>query len=73
MKWFSDYTVNKTWLIGRVEITFSIREAKSFMGRFGGGWNWKLGIQVGGSTALISLLIAELTLSIKKGESCKSS
>lgn len=36
------------------------------MGRFGGGWNWKVGIQVGGKTVLISLLVAQLTLTWDK-------
>jgi hypothetical protein len=33
------------------------------MGRFGGGWQWKLGLQVGGRTMLVSLVVAELRVS----------
>jgi hypothetical protein len=52
--------MRKTWHLGRLKITFSWRSRKDWMGRFGGGWQWKLGIQVGGSTVLLSLLICEL-------------
>jgi hypothetical protein len=30
------------------------------MGRFGGGWNWQVGIQAGGPSVLIHLLICTL-------------
>lgn len=33
------------------------------MGRFGGGWNWNLGIQIGGKTILLSLLFGTITIS----------
>jgi hypothetical protein len=49
-----------------MKISFSIRSSKGFMGRFGGGWNWKLGFQAGGKSIVISLLIAELTISLIK-------
>lgn len=67
----SKYRINKKWRVKRIEVGFSIRSSKCPFGRFGAGWNWKLGIQIGGRTILISLIIAELMLSIKKGESCK--
>ncbi len=31
--------------------------------RFGAGWNWKLGVSVGGSTILIDLLIGTVRIS----------
>jgi hypothetical protein len=40
--------------------SFKYRKANSWMGRFGGGWQWKLGIQQGGNSLLISLLICEI-------------
>jgi hypothetical protein len=49
-----------------MKISFSIRSSNGFMGRFGGGWNWKLGFQAGGRSIVISLLIAELTISLIK-------
>jgi hypothetical protein len=53
-------------ILGPIQIRFSYRSANSFMGRFGGGWNWKLGFQAGGSTVILSLLIAELSISRRK-------
>ena len=32
-------------------------------GRFGGGWNWKLGIAIGGSTVMLDLLFGMVTIS----------
>lgn len=64
--WFSDYNIREQWSIGRVDVRFSSRSSNGFMGRFGGGWNWKLGVQIGGNTMLIGLLIAELCVSIRK-------
>lgn len=28
------------------------------MGRFGGGWKWEVGIQVGSTTVIVNLLVA---------------
>jgi hypothetical protein len=44
------------------EIILDKRSRHSFMGRFGGGWNWKLGFQAGGGTLIISLLVMDLIL-----------
>lgn len=43
-----------------MKILFSCPRKKKWYGRFGGGWNWKLGFQYGYSTLIISLLICEL-------------
>jgi len=32
------------------------------MGRFGGGWNWKLGIDVGGSSCILNLLVGTVRI-----------
>jgi hypothetical protein len=66
MPWIPDYVINKKWQNRLMKISFSIRSSKGFMGRFGGGWNWKLGFQAGGRSVVISLLIAELTISLIK-------
>lgn len=62
LKWQSSTAVDKRFSIGRVRVKFSVRCKDGVMGRFGGGWNWKLGIQAGGSTIIFSLLVAELTV-----------
>lgn len=33
------------------------------MGRFGGGWNWKLGVNIGGSTVVFNLLYGMISIS----------
>lgn len=35
-------------------------------GRFGGGWQWELGFQIGGSTIIINLLFCSLRIDKKK-------
>jgi hypothetical protein len=61
MQWESSYAIDRKWTIGRAEFRFTMRRADGFMGRFGGGWNWKLGIQVGSWRSwILSLLVAEL-------------
>lgn len=55
----------RRWTVFGVKITFSWRSPRSLMGRFGGGWNWKIGVQAGGGTMLFSLLVAELVISWK--------
>jgi len=46
--------------------SLSYRSKENLWGRFGGGWNWKLGFQAGGSTVIISLLVCEIRICIKK-------
>jgi len=63
-KWSSttiaDYRLGRsdTW-----SFRFHWRRSDGFMGRFGGGWNWKIGLQMGSSSLIISLLIFSITIS----------
>lgn len=43
-------------------VSFSWRSRKNPMGRFGGGWQWKLGFQAGGGTVIVSILVCELRI-----------
>lgn len=52
--------VKKEVTLGRLRMVFDWRSPKNLWGRFGGGWNWKLGIQCGGATVIINLLIFSL-------------
>lgn len=55
------HVYERSWTFrGRV-FNFSMRTSDG-MGRFGGGWNAKIGIQWGVSTTIISLLYAELSI-----------
>lgn len=66
--WFSSYAFSKHWQIGKLKINPSMRRADGYMGRFGGGWNWKLGFMSSGSTIIFSLLIMSIRISWDKGE-----
>jgi len=41
-------------------VSFHYNKSNNLWGRFGGGWNWKFGFQIGGNTLIISLLICEI-------------
>ena len=41
-------------------VTYSRKSADEFMGRFGGGWQWKIGIMAGPSTVILDLFVASL-------------
>lgn len=43
-----------------IKVSFSYENPNSLWGRFGGGWDWKLGFQAGGNSLIISLLICEI-------------
>lgn len=43
-----------------MKIKYTRKPKAAYMGRFGGGWNWKLGVQVGGRTVIISLLVCDI-------------
>jgi hypothetical protein len=54
------YHVNRRIQIGSIEIKFTWRSGKNSMGRFGGGWNWEVGFQLGGSSLIVNLLFCSL-------------
>lgn len=60
------WTINRKINLGRLEIAFEMRSSKNFMGRFGGGWNWKVGIEWSRSTVIIFMLVAMLKFYWKK-------
>lgn len=62
----------KKLTIGRVTFYGGRKRSKNeYMGRFGGGWNWKLGITAGswypktGMTIMVALLVDEYRIQIK--------
>lgn len=60
------HVFNKAWSIGRFKINFCWRSRKSSMGRFGGGWNWHVGVQWSGTTAILFFLVCYLRISWSK-------
>jgi len=59
-----DLKIRWVWF-GR-RFTYTKREKGAPMGRFGAGWNFKLGIQTSGSTVIISLGISYLRFDLKR-------
>ena len=55
--------IRKSWELWRFRVTFSWRSKKNLWGRFGGGWNWKLGVMVGGSDIILDILVFSLRIS----------
>ncbi|MBM9615247.1 hypothetical protein JWJ90_13255 [Desulfobulbus rhabdoformis] len=64
------YIFNKKTTIGRLGITAEMRSKDNDWGRFGGGWNWHVGIQSGGNTVMVFLLVMSLRFSLKRKEVC---
>lgn len=72
MNWLSERIYYHKWVTKFISLTVSWRSKKSIMGRFGGGWNWKVGVQCSDHTALFSLLVLEVTITIHKEVSNES-
>lgn len=61
--------VTRKFKLGRVAVTYNRRSSKNLWGRFGAGWNWKLGVSIGSTTVIVDLLVASLRFTvIKKGD-----
>lgn len=56
----------------RFTITFEQRKKSSYMGRFGGGWNWELGFQICSDNLIINLLVMSIKVSWKEVTNDKS-
>jgi hypothetical protein len=57
--------INKEWRIKRLRIVFNWRSSENLTGRFGGGWNWECGFQIGGHTIILNLLIFSIRFELK--------
>lgn len=71
--WFSSVVFERRWSLGQWAFSVRMRRADGFMGRFGGGWDWKLGFQTStpsryGWTIILSLLVAEASASYQPKE-----
>ncbi len=60
--------IRKKCRLGRLDITFYYRSSKSWMGRFGGGWQWACGFRASGSSVILEILVCEVMLHIRKKE-----
>jgi hypothetical protein len=54
--------VRRQWRVGHWRFSYSRRSSKNMWGRFGGGWNWKLGMDIGGSCVILNLLVSSLRI-----------
>jgi hypothetical protein len=61
----------KVWKIRRLRVKFEWNSKHNLWGRFGGGWNWELGIQIGRTTVIVNILVFSVRFDIesKKGAS----
>lgn len=58
--------ISKRFYLGRLEVWFNWRSPKNFWGRFGGGWNWCLGFEIGSTTLGLNLLVFRLSFTWRK-------
>jgi hypothetical protein len=58
--------VKRNWRWGRWEFSYRRRSKDNLWGRFGGGWNWKFGFDIGGTTVILNLLVSTLRISRAK-------
>jgi hypothetical protein len=63
----NNFAIDKTVQYGRFKAGITWRSSKSIWGRFGGGWQWKLGFQASRTIIIISLLVMEIRLSWWEG------
>jgi hypothetical protein len=54
--------------IGRLSIKYERRSRDEFMGRFGGGWNWIVGVEVGGRTVILNCLVFMIRIDWEREE-----
>ncbi len=52
-------------ILPRLNIAIEWRRKCPLWGRFGGGWNWKIGISIGGRTIIINVLLFTIRISMK--------
>lgn len=73
--WLAIMRLNKLWLtkevrksirIGQLTIEYHWRSKDNLWGRFGGGWNWELGLQIGEKTILIHCLVFTIGIYLKE-------
>jgi len=54
----------RKFVFWRITAEFQYRSKRNLWGRFGGGWNWRLGFMAGGRTLILNLLVATLRIEL---------
>lgn len=60
--------IRKETKICRLRVVFDFVSKDCVMGRFGGGWDWEVGFQVGGRTILFNLLVFSLRIEVESDD-----
>lgn len=60
----AEYVLFRRIKLGKIYITIEWRSKNSLGGRFGGGWNWHIGVVFGGKTVIIYLLVMMIRIDI---------
>ena len=68
-RWSSTTLVNKVWRNSRFVVAYEHKSNDGIIGRFGGGWNWKLGFQCSTGCIMIFLLVSSLRIEWYRGDS----
>ena len=66
-----EYVFYREIKIKQLEITIEWGSTENLWGRFGGGWNWKIGMQWSRHTLIISLLVLSIRFDIVKTNKLK--
>lgn len=70
-RWTSEYIFNKTIINTKhLVVNVNMRRSNSFMGRFGGGWQYKFGFQTGNwyqgrNTIIIELFVMSVRINLR--------
>lgn len=54
--------IRKIIKVGRVQFALQFRTKHSYMGRFGGGWNWNLGVKACRNDVIFNLLVFSIRI-----------
>jgi len=57
------YLINRKWQINKLNVALEWRSKKNLIGRFGGGWNWNVGVQWGSRDLILNLLVFMIRMS----------
>ena len=69
MKKKEPFCITRTWTLGRLKIKYEHQSSNHYMGRFGGGWQWKVGFQGAERDWIFFLLVASVWVRwMRKGE-----
>ena len=67
------WVAHRRWCLNDYEITYSHRSPSSPMGRFGGGFQWEVGVQVARRMVIINLLVSALVIQRRRHLTRKTS